>query len=425
MLACLRIFGGCILLMYGLMVALLLNNQKVLSGSLSFPEAENMPSVAEIINMAEETMPYLSKLAQQNFFRYFRVDIQKDCPLSEFSQCKNQNSCVLNSKDPSKIPKKWLAEDQREKDKNSLTPIMFYDLMKPHSLEENTGNDWSFDELSDNSIYIDLQVDIEQYTGYQGSQIWNRIYEENCWNSFEKCNDNKFLYKMVSGMHTSVSSHLSEYYVNDQTKEIFANYTLYYGKVGNYPDRISNLLFAVNILWRAFNRFADRINSFEIDTGELLKDIQTKGYLAGLTDTLQPIKDHFFDEKYVFGRILDHEEQKRQFNKYFTDITKLMDCVECKKCKVYGKMQILGLGTALRILLNENIQELTRNELVAFINTIAKWTESVKVIGRMRNRAKESSDNHLIYLSVLCLAIMLFIYHFSKMVTKLREKKFN
>lgn len=411
--------------MYWLSVALLFNNQKHHDDSLNFPETENLLSVSETLKMADETMPFLQKLVQQNFFKYFRVDIQKECPLSELSICRNENSCVLNSKDDSNVPKKWLDEDQKEKDKNSISPIMFYDTMKPHSLENNPGNDWSFDRLSNNSIYIDLQVDKEQFTGYQGGHIWKKIYDENCWNAFDKCNDNKFLYKIVSGMHTSVSSHLTEYYYDDQKKETYANNTLYYDKVGNYPERLSNLLFSVNIMWRAFNRFADRITSFEIDTGELLKDIQTKGYLAGLTDTLQPVKDFFFEEKLVFGRILDHDEQKRQFNKYFTDITKLMDCVECKKCRVYGKMQILGIGTALRILLNENLQELTRNELVAFVNTIAKWTESVQIIRRMRERAKEESNNHLIYLSVLILAIMLFVYHFSKMIVNLRNKKVN
>ena len=425
MLTFLKIFGGSVLLMYTLMVALLLNNQTTFETSLNSSEVENIPSFRETIKMAKETMPILSKLVNQNFFRYFRVDMQKECPITELNVCKSETQCVVNPSEWGKIPKKWLVEDQREKDKNSVSPIELFDIIKPHSLEVSLGDEWSFDQLSDNSIYIDLQVDKEQYTGYQGSHIWKRIYEENCWNSFEKCNDNKFLYKMISGMHTSVSSHLSEYFIDDQTKEAYPNHHLYYSKVGTHPERLSNLLFAVNILWRAFNRFADRINSFEIDTGELLKDIQTKGALAELTDILQPIKDFHFDEKLVFGRIIDHKEQKKQFNKYFTDITKLMDCVGCKKCKVYGKLQILGIGTALRILLTEDIQELTRNELVAFINTITKWTESVLIKERMSQRSKTNTNTHILYLSALMLAIMLFSYHFSKIIIKFKNKQDN
>lgn len=45
-----------------------------------------------------------------------------------------------------------------------------------------------------------------------------------------------------------------------------------------------------------------------------------------------------------------------------------MDCVDCEKCKVYGKMQIAGLGVALKILFsakeNGNEPKMTRNELI-------------------------------------------------------------
>lgn len=45
-----------------------------------------------------------------------------------------------------------------------------------------------------------------------------------------------------------------------------------------------------------------------------------------------------------------------------------MDCVECEKCKVYGKMQTLGIGTALKILFSmkdkNKLPSLRRNELI-------------------------------------------------------------
>lgn len=44
-----------------------------------------------------------------------------------------------------------------------------------------------------------------------------------------------------------------------------------------------------------------------------------------------------------------------------------MDCVECEKCKTYGKMQIKGLGTALKMLFDDKFKTLSglkRNELI-------------------------------------------------------------
>jgi len=31
-----------------------------------------------------------------------------------------------------------------------------------------------------------------------------------------------------------------------------------------------------------------------------------------------------------------------------------MDCVDCEKCRLWGKLQITGLGTALKILFNHD-----------------------------------------------------------------------
>lgn len=31
-----------------------------------------------------------------------------------------------------------------------------------------------------------------------------------------------------------------------------------------------------------------------------------------------------------------------------------MDCVECEKCKVFGKMQVYGIGVALKILFSDD-----------------------------------------------------------------------
>lgn len=34
-----------------------------------------------------------------------------------------------------------------------------------------------------------------------------------------------------------------------------------------------------------------------------------------------------------------------------------MDCVGCEKCRLWGKLQVLGLGTALKILFSDDGQE--------------------------------------------------------------------
>ena len=64
-----------------------------------------------------------------------------------------------------------------------------------------------------------------------------------------------------------------------------------------------------------------------------------------------------------------------------------MDCVTCEKCKVWGKLQILGLGTAIKILLTPESElsahagsvsgVLNRQEIIALINTLHQLSKSL------------------------------------------------
>ena len=52
-----------------------------------------------------------------------------------------------------------------------------------------------------------------------------------------------------------------------------------------------------------------------------------------------------------------------------------MDCVGCDKCRLWGTLQIQGVGTALKILFNNKNTsqlQLTRQEIVALFNVLGK-----------------------------------------------------
>lgn len=58
----------------------------------------------------------------------------------------------------------------------------------------------------------------------------------------------------------------------------------------------------------------------------------------------------------------------------------VLDCIPCEKCRLWGKIQFLGMGTALKILLSDNEVPLTRAEIVALINTLGRLSESVNAL---------------------------------------------
>jgi ERO1-like protein alpha len=88
----------------------------------------------------------------------------------------------------------------------------------------------------------------------------------------------------------------------------------------------------------------------------------------------------------------DHAgELREQLRFHFQNITGVMDCVGCEKCKLWGKLQFLGVATALKVLFAERscfapsltpaemlaALKLERNEVIALINLLSKLAQSV------------------------------------------------
>ena len=45
-----------------------------------------------------------------------------------------------------------------------------------------------------------------------------------------------------------------------------------------------------------------------------------------------------------------YEQLLEEFRGKFYNISRIMDCVGCQRCRLWGKLQVMGLGTALRLL---------------------------------------------------------------------------
>lgn len=41
---------------------------------------------------------------------------------------------------------------------------------------------------------------------------------------------------------------------------------------------------------------------------------------------------------------------KEEFKQHFRNVSRIMDCVGCDKCRLWGKIQTTGLGTAMKVL---------------------------------------------------------------------------
>jgi ERO1-like protein beta len=77
---------------------------------------------------------------------------------------------------------------------------------------------------------------------------------------------------------------------------------------------------------------------------------------------------------------------KDEFRDRFRNISRIMDCVGCDKCRLWGKVQTQGYGTALKVLFefDENLPagvgqnpKIRRTELVALVNTLDRLGDSL------------------------------------------------
>ena len=101
-------------------------------------------------------------------------------------------------------------------------------------------------------------------------------------------------------------------------------------------------------------------------------------------------------------------ELMQQLRISFHNITKIMDCVGCEKCKLWGKLQMLGLATALKVLFHDedcNVDQvgdrlapqpfiLERNEVIALINLLDRLSEGIETYRTMSILLEERDQEH-------------------------------
>ncbi|XP_074079060.1 ERO1-like protein beta isoform X3 [Macrotis lagotis] len=303
------------------------------------------------------------------------------------------------------------------------------------------------DERSPAAQYVDLLLNPERYTGYKGPsawRVWNSIYEENCfkprsvyrplnplapsWEFFHcstyfkliyviffsgkddgeafykwlegLCLEKRVFYKLISGLHASINLHLSAKYLLEETwgkptwgpniKEFKRRFDSVETK-GEGPRRLKNLYFLYLIELRALSKVAPYFERSIVDlyTGNVEEDAETKTLLLEIFQDTKSFPMHF-DEKSMFaGNQKEAKSLKEELRLHFKNISRIMDCVGCDKCRLWGKLQTQGLGTALKILFSEkeiqNLPEnspskgfqLTRQEIVALLNAFGRLSTSI------------------------------------------------
>ena len=200
-------------------------------------------------------------------------------------------------------------------------------------------------------------------------------------------------------MHTSVSTHICADYLNQTTGTWGPNLACYKERLAPHPERISNLYFDYALLLRAVTKLKTYLKNYTFCSGDAAQDSATKRKILHLAHTAAE-QPPFFDEGTMFQ---DPDagytaELKEDFRNRFRNVSRLMDCVGCDKCRLWGKLQTVGYGTALKVLfeydenLNGENPPLRRTELVALVNTLDRVSNSLRSLGVMRAMVEEEEE---------------------------------
>lgn len=119
--------------------------------------------------------------------------------------------------------------------------------------------------------------------GEHAHRIWDAIYSQNCFkdvHSERGCNEESLVfYRIISGVHASISMHLSREYLLDESANIWGpNLTVFAERMADPArcDHARNLYFAYLFVLKAVARAAPALQQVHFYTGMPEEDAHTQ-----------------------------------------------------------------------------------------------------------------------------------------------------
>ncbi|GJQ68254.1 Ero1L [Trypoxylus dichotomus] len=368
--------------------------------------------------------PRLRSLLNKDYFRFYKVNLKRECPFwADDSRC-SIRYCHVETCQEDIIPS-GLKGEPKPAEKYKPDP----DCKGDHNAELGYLNT-TINENDDDAEYVDLLLNPERYTGYKGAsahRIWNSIYRENCFKPRDSlhtyiqseklnhmCLEKRAFYRAISGLHASINIHLSAKYLLSDQDELGIDKQGKWGHNveefkrrfspdttnGEGPNWLRNLYFTYLLELRALAKASPYLVREEFYTGNEVEDWDTKLAVKDLLGIIKDFPDHF-DESNMFNSDEQAKKLKDEFKHHFRNISAIMDCVGCDKCKLWGKLQVQGLGTALKILFsgmfdekvpelyinsdNKKEFQLQRTEIVALVNSFGRLSTSIYELDEFRH----------------------------------------
>jgi hypothetical protein len=251
--------------------------------------------------------------------------------------------------------------------------------------------------------YYDTEQFPEGYTGYDGSDIWNFIHERICFNGYGYDDDHwkADFNKAVSGLHSMVSAQVNrgirekiedgeEFTEVEIWRDPKVEFDRRLGPDGETPLAIENLYFTYMLFLSAASKAKERLledcSSGKIDE-EAANELKKFLSLPVLSDpavevAAKKLHDHAVKDSDSLNALWEARMRTRE-------LLRVMNCVQCNKCRLHGKVAMMGLSTALQMHMGRSGEggdpnRIHRVELAAFMSTLYKCSKAVQFCQEMK-----------------------------------------
>lgn len=308
-------------------------------------------------------------------------------------------------------------------------PFSFLDESPSTGPKSNAFIDDNDDDKKNTAVVVDLRLNPEHYTGYSGpsaAKVWSAIHSSNCFQpppleqhspkgeNREKVTtsedekdlmictlpaEQRLYNRFISGLHSSISLHIAHTYCLEldpdqigECKTWGRNKKLAHERVLNHPDRVENLYVAFALLLRAVVKAGQAVAAAVPQDDPFFSD-SLSTWTESLLPELRKMSDdcpHTFDESNLL-REPGFRWKKVELQRRFRHLQQIMQCVGCDRCKLWGTLQTLGVGTALRVLFHDQDEmgsegriQLSRQEAVALVHTLERLSSSLAYANDLR-----------------------------------------
>lgn len=336
-----------------------------------------LPGIEAIISQNHEFCGKLEAITKQPFFRLYSCDMLGSCEYlpQELTECYSE-TCEIYPIDEDDVPGYIQTVDAHE-----------------HDFEIDGWGRW---DMPSEDYYDTLQFP-EDYTGYDGSEVWRFIHNRICFEGYEYDDDHwKADYnKAVSGLHSMISAQIVRgIKTRIERGEDFSDEEVWTDPEKEFRRRLSpdgetslaieNLYFCYMLCLAAASKARDRLledcatGKIDAETANELRPILESPLLENplVEVASQKLHDHAvkdFDSK---GALWEARMRTRE-------LCRIMNCVQCNKCRFHGKIGTMGFSTAMQILVGNfgeggDTFRVHRVELAALMTTLHKFARAVE-----------------------------------------------